>query len=142
MIIINPYVTSILLFFFAEDATVKEFCLLEAMNRNGLFYFLLANLLTGLVNMNMQTIFASPGEGFTIITVYLATLSVVIATLHLKNITLKFWWRCILIKKQIILGYVYTVYNKPPCCLNDFITLLQNVCLFTSRKGPFQFLIQ
>ena len=38
-----------------------QFSLLEAVNRNGLFYFLLSNLLTGVVNFGMQTIDAPVG---------------------------------------------------------------------------------
>ena len=68
-----------------------DICLLEASNRNGLFYFLLANLLTGAVNFSMATVTATPLTGTLIVTAYMLILSLIAVTLHVKNISVKFW---------------------------------------------------
>jgi len=64
-------------------------CLLAAINRNQLFHFLFANLMTGAVNVSVQTILCSSRQGFLIVCIYLVMLSLVISLLHLKKITLK-----------------------------------------------------
>jgi len=67
------------------------FHLLEAISRNGLFYFLLANVLTGVVNLLVATIDSSVAMAIIIITSYMLVLSVATALLHFYNITIKFW---------------------------------------------------
>ena len=66
-------------------------CMLEAINRNGLFYFLLLNLQTGLVNLGMQTMYASDHVAIMVLLLHLLTLSVTVEWLHVRNITLRFW---------------------------------------------------
>lgn len=66
-------------------------CLLESVNFNGLFYFLLANLMTGLVNLSMKTIYAPTLTSFIVITIYMFSLSFVIMFLYSRKIRLKFW---------------------------------------------------
>ncbi|KAF9427861.1 Glucosaminyl phosphatidylinositol (GlcN-PI) nositol acylation protein [Podila epigama] len=46
--------------------------LLEAVNRNGLAVFLVANVLTGLVNMSIQTLYTSDAKALIILTAYMA----------------------------------------------------------------------
>ncbi|XP_074642871.1 glucosaminyl-phosphatidylinositol-acyltransferase PIGW-like [Tubulanus polymorphus] len=65
--------------------------LVNAVNHHGLVYFLLANLLTGMVNMNVETIFATHIEGFIIITLYMFILSAVIYTFSRFGIRTKIW---------------------------------------------------
>lgn len=65
-------------------------CFLAAVNRNQLVYFLLANVLTGLVNFCVQTIFCSPLKGVLIVSTYLLLLNLLISVLHLQGKTLKF----------------------------------------------------
>jgi phosphatidylinositol glycan class W len=65
--------------------------LLSAVNRNQLAFFLAANLLTGLVNMSMQTLFASSLVSFAVMTAYLSTLALLAIILDKFNVTLKFW---------------------------------------------------
>ncbi|XP_045159757.2 phosphatidylinositol-glycan biosynthesis class W protein-like [Mercenaria mercenaria] len=65
--------------------------LISAINYNGLFYFLLANLLTGLVNMSVKTIYQSNLVAMTILTGYMFLLSSVLYFLYRKKISLKIW---------------------------------------------------
>ena len=65
-------------------------CLIAAVNRNQLIYFLLANLLTGLVNFLVQTLYCGPVMGLAILLSYLFVLNSLILALHVKGITLKF----------------------------------------------------
>ena len=66
-------------------------CMLEAINRNGLFYFLLLNLQTGLVNLNVRTVHTGDVPATGILTLHLLTLSISAALLDYRNLTLKFW---------------------------------------------------
>ncbi|KAL6078083.1 Phosphatidylinositol-glycan biosynthesis class W protein, variant 2 [Balamuthia mandrillaris] len=65
--------------------------LFTAINRNQLFFFLLCNLLVGVVNFGMKTIFASDTTALTVLTAYLLIASLVASVLHVYNITIKFW---------------------------------------------------
>lgn len=67
-------------------------CLLKAINYNGLFFFLLSNLLTGIINFSVHTLYATPMQACALITVYMAVSSSVTMTLYYKKVQLKFWW--------------------------------------------------
>lgn len=47
-------------------------CILNAVNRNGLAVFLVSNILTGLVNLTVDTLHASNGKAMGILSMYLA----------------------------------------------------------------------
>lgn len=64
-------------------------CLLAAINRNLLLYFLLANLLTGAVNFSIQTIFCSAVKGFLVVCSYLLVLNLLISLIHIREKTFK-----------------------------------------------------
>ncbi|KAF9191193.1 Glucosaminyl phosphatidylinositol (GlcN-PI) nositol acylation protein [Haplosporangium sp. Z 767] len=49
--------------------------LLEAVNRNGLAVFLVANVLTGLVNLSIKTLYTPTNQALGILTAYIATVS-------------------------------------------------------------------
>ena len=65
-------------------------CLIAAVNRNQLIYFLFANLLTGLVNFLVQTLYCSAAKGLLIVACYLFMLNSLMLVLHSKGITVKF----------------------------------------------------
>lgn len=64
---------------------------MEAVNYNGLLYFLLANLLTGLVNMTVDTLRQTAGDSLAILTVYMSTINSIVCLLHHLGIRTKFW---------------------------------------------------
>ncbi|CAG7881151.1 unnamed protein product [Brassica rapa] len=63
----------------------------EAIDQNLLATFLLANVFTGMVNMAVDTIFASPLSSLVILTAYAFGLSAIIGTIHFSGFRLKFW---------------------------------------------------
>jgi len=75
-----------------QKVQATSFDLLEAINANGLLYFLLANLLTGAVNLSTVTMSASSSLALTELTVYVVSLSATVSALHVHAIRLKFWW--------------------------------------------------
>ncbi|KAJ7825393.1 GWT1-domain-containing protein [Mycena olivaceomarginata] len=54
----------------ASASPVRAPPLLEAINKNALPVFLLANVLTGLVNLSMQTMYASAGVSMSVLSLY------------------------------------------------------------------------
>ncbi|XP_068125300.1 phosphatidylinositol-glycan biosynthesis class W protein [Hyperolius riggenbachi] len=77
-----------------KATTVKEevpLCLIEAINRNQLLFFLLSNVLTGIVNMTIDTIHCSDCFSLFMLILYMCTNCFIIYMLHINNITIKFW---------------------------------------------------
>ncbi|XP_078448837.1 glucosaminyl-phosphatidylinositol-acyltransferase PIGW isoform X1 [Lampetra fluviatilis] len=66
-------------------------CLLAAINRNQLFFFLICNLCTGLVNVCTDTLAASDSKATATMTLYLLTVTLITFVLHLRQVTLKCW---------------------------------------------------
>lgn len=73
----------------AEAYTTATSRILRAFNRNGLAVFLLANLLTGLVNMTVPTLDATPLQTMGILAAYTGVLSAVAVALDAYNISIK-----------------------------------------------------
>jgi phosphatidylinositol glycan class W len=69
-----------------RDATST---VLYAFNRNGLAVFLVANLLTGLVNMTFPTLHMTVLQSMAILVVYIAAISGVAVGLDMYNFTIK-----------------------------------------------------
>lgn len=65
--------------------------ILKAISYNGLAFFLLANLLTGVINMNVQTFFLDTVPSLFILTAYAFILCSVMTILYVKQIKLKAW---------------------------------------------------
>ena len=64
-------------------------CLISAVNYNLLAYFLIANVLTGAVNLSIETISAPPLLAFGVLNVYLLVLHAVVMVLYRCKILLK-----------------------------------------------------
>jgi hypothetical protein len=64
---------------------------LEAINYNGLLFFLLSNLLTGLINICVQTLTVDVLPSLLIICGYIFVLCNIIVLLYSKNIKAKMW---------------------------------------------------
>lgn len=69
-----------------EEATST---VLYAFNRNGLAVFLLANLLTGLVNMTMPTLHMGVLQSMAVLVAYIGTVAGVAVALNYYNISIK-----------------------------------------------------
>lgn len=64
-------------------------CLISSINYNLLAYFLIANLLTGAVNLSINTINTPPITAFIIMNVYLLLLHAMITVFYRRKILLK-----------------------------------------------------
>jgi phosphatidylinositol glycan class W len=71
----------------SKDQTVSR--ILNAFNRNGLAIFLLANLLTGLVNLTLPTLHLSTLSAMSILIIYVAVLSTAAVGLDAYNVSIK-----------------------------------------------------
>ncbi|XP_052074479.1 phosphatidylinositol-glycan biosynthesis class W protein-like [Mytilus californianus] len=78
-----------------KEKGIKEdkvlYSLIDAVNYNGLLYFLIANLLTGIINLSIKTILVPPIYSVIIIVIYMIILSVVSFILYVNNVKMKFW---------------------------------------------------
>ncbi|OAA55316.1 GPI anchor biosynthesis protein [Niveomyces insectorum RCEF 264] len=71
----------------AHDAATST--VLRAYNRNGLFLFLVANLLTGLVNLTVPTLDVRPAAALGLLLAYGGVLTALAVALEVRGITLK-----------------------------------------------------
>ena len=65
--------------------------LLDAINSNGLLFFLLSNLLTGVINMTITTRIASDLTAFIVVFLYMIFLCSVSTRLFVNKWVIKFW---------------------------------------------------
>lgn len=70
---------------------VDALCLVQSVNRNQLLYFLLANIMTGLTNVFIDTLNSSDALAVSVLLLYMFVNSSVIFILHINKITIKFW---------------------------------------------------
>ncbi|XP_078081091.1 phosphatidylinositol-glycan biosynthesis class W protein [Mustelus asterias] len=73
------------------DKTSIHFCLIEAVSRNQLLFFLQSNILTGLVNLMIDTIHSNTIISLSVLLLYMFCNCFVVYILHINDITLKFW---------------------------------------------------
>lgn len=65
--------------------------ILQATNYNGLAFFLIANLFTGIINVCFQTMLLDTAASLVIITYYIFLLHVIMVFLFVNKFKLKFW---------------------------------------------------
>ncbi|XP_053131448.1 phosphatidylinositol-glycan biosynthesis class W protein-like [Hemicordylus capensis] len=75
----------------ARKAAPQGVCVIGAVNRNQLLYFLLANVLTGLANMLVDTLHSSTPSALLVLHLYMFANCLVMYVLQAKNIVLKWW---------------------------------------------------
>lgn len=66
-------------------------CLIQSVNRNQLLFFLLANVMTGLTNILVDTLKSNDFFAVCVLLSYMFVNSLIIFILHIKNVTIKFW---------------------------------------------------
>ncbi|XP_029467520.1 phosphatidylinositol-glycan biosynthesis class W protein [Rhinatrema bivittatum] len=74
-----------------EGIKVPNICLIDAVARNQLLFFLQSNVITGVVNMSIDTIHSGTSFSLAVLLLYMFCNCLIIYFLHIKNITLKFW---------------------------------------------------
>lgn len=75
---------------FSAIETSSTSLILGAFNRNGLVIFLLANLLTGLINLSMDTLHVNKITSMIVLSIYISILTIIATTLHVYKISIKF----------------------------------------------------
>ncbi|XP_072909639.1 phosphatidylinositol-glycan biosynthesis class W protein [Hemitrygon akajei] len=73
------------------DKTTIRFCLIDAISRNQLLFFLQSNVLTGLVNLTVDTVHTNTFISLFVLLVYTLCNCIFVYILHINDITLKFW---------------------------------------------------
>ncbi|XP_065069531.1 phosphatidylinositol-glycan biosynthesis class W protein-like [Rhopilema esculentum] len=74
-----------------DIGNLRDPVLVKAINSNQLFYFVVGNLLTGIVNMSMRTIHADNVTGMVVLILYATVTNGLAILLYAKNIQTKFW---------------------------------------------------
>ncbi|XP_062473083.1 phosphatidylinositol-glycan biosynthesis class W protein [Pezoporus occidentalis] len=69
----------------------KHMCLISAINKNQLLFFLLANIMTGAVNILIDTIHSKTAFTLCILHLYMFFNCLVMYVMHARNIVFKFW---------------------------------------------------
>ncbi|NXY73867.1 PIGW protein, partial [Glareola pratincola] len=73
------------------EGKLAPICLISAINKNQLLFFLLANVMTGTVNILIDTIHSKTAFTLCILHLYMFFNCLIMYILHAKNIVLKFW---------------------------------------------------
>ncbi|NXT50316.1 PIGW protein, partial [Pluvianellus socialis] len=74
-----------------REGKLSHICLISAINKNQLLFFLLANVMTGTVNILIDTIHSKAVFTLCILHLYMFFNCLIMYILHAKNIVLKFW---------------------------------------------------
>ncbi|KAK2828788.1 hypothetical protein Q5P01_019822 [Channa striata] len=70
---------------------IERHCLVQAVSRNQLLFFVLANVMTGLINSTVDTLSCSSLFSVCTLLLYMFMNCIVIYVLHICGITIKFW---------------------------------------------------
>lgn len=73
------------------SSKLDALCLIQSVNRNQLLFFLLANVMTGLTNVLVDTLKSNNFFAVCVLLSYMFINSLIIFILHVNNITMKFW---------------------------------------------------
>ncbi|XP_051891751.1 phosphatidylinositol-glycan biosynthesis class W protein [Pristis pectinata] len=73
------------------DKNKMRFCIIDAISRNQLLFFLQSNVLTGLVNLTVDTLHSNTFISLFVLLVYVFCNCIFVYILHINDITLKFW---------------------------------------------------
>lgn len=76
---------------FSEDILYGGSILLESFNSNFLFLFFFANLLTGIANVTLYTVYSSSLVAYSVLTLYLITICIVAVTASVFKVNFKVW---------------------------------------------------
>ncbi|KAM4047998.1 phosphatidylinositol-glycan biosynthesis class W protein isoform 1-T3 [Anomaloglossus baeobatrachus] len=74
-----------------DKKKVINFCLIEAINRNQLLFFLHSNILTGMVNLMIDTIHSNNVFAVLALLMYMFSNCLISYILHINHITVKLW---------------------------------------------------
>ncbi|KAM6315595.1 phosphatidylinositol-glycan biosynthesis class W protein [Podargus strigoides] len=74
-----------------REGELSQACLISAINKNQLLFFLLANVMTGTVNILIDTIHSKTAFTLCILHLYMFFNCLIMYILHAKKIVLKFW---------------------------------------------------
>ncbi|NXA35206.1 PIGW protein, partial [Eudromia elegans] len=73
------------------DGKPLHICLIAAIDKNQLLFFLLANVMTGIINIMVDTIHSKTSFTLAVLHLYMFFNCLIMYILHAKNIILKFW---------------------------------------------------
>ncbi|MEQ2262400.1 hypothetical protein XENORESO_010103 [Xenotaenia resolanae] len=76
---------------YKKKGEIERLCLIQAVSRNQLLFFLLANLMTGVTNSVVDTLSCSNLFSVCVLLLYMFVNCLVIYVLHICGITVKFW---------------------------------------------------
>nr|XP_040035707.1 phosphatidylinositol-glycan biosynthesis class W protein [Gasterosteus aculeatus aculeatus]XP_040035708.1 phosphatidylinositol-glycan biosynthesis class W protein [Gasterosteus aculeatus aculeatus] len=74
-----------------KTSDIERHCLVQAVSRNQLLFFLLANVMTGLTNSIVDTLSCSSSFSLVVLLSYMFVNCSVIGVLHHCGVTVKFW---------------------------------------------------
>uniref|UniRef100_A0A3P9IQS8 Phosphatidylinositol-glycan biosynthesis class W protein n=1 Tax=Oryzias latipes TaxID=8090 RepID=A0A3P9IQS8_ORYLA len=74
-----------------DTTGLERLCLIKAVHRNQLLFFLLANVMTGLTNMVVDTLGSDGFFSVSVLLLYMFVNCILVHVLHILGITVKFW---------------------------------------------------
>ncbi|XP_025963151.2 phosphatidylinositol-glycan biosynthesis class W protein [Dromaius novaehollandiae] len=74
-----------------RESKLLHVCLISAIDKNQLLFFLLANIMTGIVNIMIDTIHSKTSFTLCVLHLYMFFNCLIMYILHARNIVLKFW---------------------------------------------------